>query len=334
MLKSRSLAGTTIALLLCMCSGCNSRLAGPGFYWSQNGGALLGFLAICALVLIAIMILVLAIDNCSIGGPKVYRETCGGSVLLLGVVWGVAVLVLQAMPTSTEGIAVIPLLPWSCSGWAGALASLALWAILFTGIGCFCFASDLGDRKAGAWLMVTAFSVNALLPFWCSTHVDTPPVGNQSDASVPSYQQRLERLESQRKGQLQALERLAADRDQLVVRIRMLGFRGKAEVMADKVGRTLAEELERLSQQITSMKAEVTAMDTVIETSRSRLRSLERQRLIDGTGGSANDTQAAVSEIDHTLAEELRRSSHATPESELHLDNLLDDVLDARRTLR
>jgi hypothetical protein len=130
-----------------------------------------------------------------------------------------------------------------------------------------------------------------------------------------------------RKDRAKVLEKLLADKETVVARIKGLGCRSKRELMAHSIGRTLAAELEHLSRQIASLQREVEAIEAVLEQAQSVQRSVERQAMLKDHGLSDAEF-ARLSQIDHELQEELGKISAPVPGSEVQMDKLLEGLLE------
>jgi hypothetical protein len=119
------------------------------------------------------------------------------------------------------------------------------------------------------------------------------------------------------------LDRLLSDKGELLDRIRNLGATNRTELMANPVGRTLVEELEQLCRQIAKAKSEAEMVETTVECAKSRLRTIERQALLNG-GQLTDKEYTQMSAVTHVLEEALRKEQ--VPGTEVRLDKILDEV--------
>ena len=100
-----------------------TRLGGPWVYWEHGFWAVVGFLAVCCLMLLGCA----AIAGAPYA-PKEHRaEFVFGVALWIG-----AGLLLQVVPCAKNGLQVVPMPPWQYTGLAKAV-SFACWLCLLGG---------------------------------------------------------------------------------------------------------------------------------------------------------------------------------------------------------
>jgi multisubunit Na+/H+ antiporter MnhC subunit len=95
----------------------NTKIGSPSTYSAHGSLAFLGYVAVCSLVGAAVVLMLATVG----------RKTGGPLVPILGLLVAAAV-ILQALPQAESGFQVIPQLPWQCSGFFSALASILGWA--------------------------------------------------------------------------------------------------------------------------------------------------------------------------------------------------------------
>ena len=140
--------------LLCFVPGCNTRIGSPMEYGQHGCLPVVGFLIICLFILVAF--------SASVGkrNPTSYR---------IGIViWLLTGLVLQALPHTAGGIQVIPLPPWSYTGWIARIISTACWLMFVIGI--LDSLSPVKEHwKGAAEAFVVAVGLNAAaVRYWSS----------------------------------------------------------------------------------------------------------------------------------------------------------------------
>jgi hypothetical protein len=304
-MKSKQTVMCILALLTCALSGCNTRIGWPGAYSDH------GFLALVVLGLIGLGILVLI---ASVG--EGCRESLVAGVLFLLV----AGLLLQVLPHTASGVQFVPLFPWQYDTSLARIISGACWlCIVFV---CLCVFSNVkGDWPAAGGATLIVLGLNVLLSF--AGPADAP---QQPSSVITSFRENVAQCEKLKTARSEALEKLQADKETLVTRIKGLGRRTKRELMAHSIGRTLVSELEHLSRQIASLQREVEAIEAVLEQAQSVQRSVERQAMLNDHGLSDAEF-ARLSQIDHELQEEVRKISAPVPGAEVQMDKLLDCVL-------
>lgn len=313
----------TFALLTCTLSGCsemNTRIGLPWTYWSHGFWPVIGCLGILLLLLMGMAAVICSSDGRT-KGDQVGMFLLGFGVFL------VAGLILQAFPPSTSGIQYVPLPPWNYAGWIPWIISVACWLCIT--LGCLtAFSSHKRDWEGAAISIFTAFCLNALLSFYTPSDATIPETVAVSSSVVTSYKDKLTQLDTLKEHKTEALGRLVSDRESLVARIRGLGVQSKRELMAHSVGRTLAEELEQVSRQISTLRNDKEALEATLERANSMLRCVERQIMLKNHGLSSKEEYARLSKIDHELQEALRTMTGArTPDSEVNVDKMLDGVL-------
>lgn len=330
MLTRKYLEATVAASLLCLCPGCsevNTTIAWPWTYWQYGFWPVIGGLVVGFLVYYAGAAFVVLASDLNTRGDMI-------TGLLVGsVIWLVAGLLLQLLPHTTAGIQFIPLPPWAYEGWIPLILSVACWLCLAAG---YLFVLFSQSKDAPSFSLFAALCINTfLLSFWNPVGPDTTlPIASRSTL-VKSYQSQIDQMEAVHRERSKALEKLSTDRGLLIARIQGIGVRTKAELMAHPVGRTLAEELGHLTNQIARLKSEASVIDSALERAKSTLRTIDREEMLKGVGVAGEKKFEELARIDRELQEELRRVNDASsPEREIHLDKLLDDVLCARRTLR
>ncbi len=283
----------------------NTRLAWPWVYGAQSGLAILIFLVICGL-----LFLVLGLITSSLQ-PNGDPGMVAGAVIFLILAW----LVLQALPHTDQGLQFVPLLPWFYPNRCWQAVSLVCWSALLLGS-----LTAFATRKNAAALILVALGLNAVLSFAGSSVIP-----DKTSPPFASCRTTIAQCETLRQGHLLELEKLAADRQVLVDRIRSLGLKDKRELMKNSVGRTLADELEHLARQEAHVQSETSAIESVVERARSVLRRIEREVAIQGL--SAEAVRNRMSEVDHELQEELRRVTNNPPAGvEVRMDGVLDEV--------
>jgi hypothetical protein len=119
---------------------------------------------------------------------------------------------------------------------------------------------------------------------------------------------------------------VAAERDQLVDRLRSLGVRSSEDLKGNREGQALAVELQELTGQIRAMKNEIKLLDQTITRTESGLRRLERRQLIEAGGAKSEKEYDRMIRTALELEEELRgRSGQTAPDPELNA--VLDEAL-------
>jgi hypothetical protein len=282
----------------------NTRLGFPGIHYGL--WASIGVLAVYGLVVIGCAAIATAPSNSEEG--KRSEIVFGVSVLMI------AALLLQALPHVESGIQFIPLLPWIYTSWLARIFSAFLWFFIVYGCLLTCSSEKRDWEGAGQW-MILALGLNAVLSF--ATPATTVAENN------PVLSDPIAQWERLRDSQRDALEKLMADKEELLNRIRNLGATNKKELMANPVGRMLVEELEQLCQLINTAKNEVNVVETAIERAKSHRRSIERRTMLSGI---TNKEYEQMSNLHHTLAEERRQP----PGSEIQRDKLLNELFSGR----
>ncbi len=238
---------TLLALLCCTLSGCgNTRVGWPCTYWEHGFWVVVGFLAICALILLGIVAVFAATDAPEVEGRRA-GFVCGVAL------WVGAGLLLQAMPHATAGLQFVPLLPWHYAGCMGRIVSSVCWLCLAVGF-LLAFSTDKKDLAGAPVVMVIALGLNALLS---CVGPSAPQVAEEPSRLIARW----EKLRSERSD---ALAKMLSDKGLLAARIKSLGVQTKSGLMAHAIGRTLAEELGRLSGQIGRLQGEIDAIDTAL----------------------------------------------------------------------
>ncbi len=331
----RSCTLIILAMLLCTFSGCsqmNTRIGWPWTYWEHGFWPVIGLLVIYALLPVYVgLICALAEDH---------QPALLWTIVLLVMVG----LVLQMLPPTASGIQFVPLPPWYYVGWIARIISAACWVCLVaTCIAILATTANpnvsVEDRCTCGQGFFFVLCLNALLSFATPVGVTASNVAESSPPqvapSVPDHpppqnqlgDNQIAQWERRKDEQTEALAKLLSDKEALRDRIGRLGARNKQEVMASELGRTLMEEFEQLARQIAMQQQEVKISEVMIERTKSRLRSLEREALLRGTKVTDEEYRAMCG-TDHVLEEELRRrAGEKTPGSEVHLDRLLDEVL-------
>jgi hypothetical protein len=251
------------------------------------------------------------------------RET-----LVTGVVFLlVAGLLIQELPQTASGVQFVPLPPWHYSGWFSRTISVVSWLCIALASLCV-FSNVKTDWPAAAGAILIAIALNALLSFAGTSEVAESHTPRQRPSVVQSFRERLAQCDTLRKDRMEALEKLLADKESLVARIRGLGCRSKADLMSHRIGRTLVSELEHLSRQIASLQREVEAIEAVLERAQSMQRSIEREAMLKGHGALPENEYTRLSQIDHELQEELRKIIAPVPGTEVQIDKLLEGLLE------
>ena len=298
-MKSRMI----LALAVLTFPGCNTRV---GVH--QSGETAILELAVLGLIVVGVLGMAVALS----------RPTHGQVIAAMTIIV-VAGLLLQVLPHTEGGVQFIPLPPWHYAGWIPRIVSVACWLCFIFAVLCTCSTVDTDWRPAAGATLI-ALTLNVLLSF-------AGPPTEQDRPTIVSWREKIERWEAIRNERSEALEKLLADREELVGRIKALGFRTKRELMANGVGHTLATELEQLSRQIAVLQGEKDAIDTALERAKSALRSIERQGLLHGVGSSTEQ----LCETDRALEADLHRiAGEQTPGHEVQLDRLLGEVLDTK----
>ena len=314
-MKSKWVVMCILALLTCTLSGCNTKIGWPWDYWQSGIFAIIGFLVVYGVIFVGLVGL-----GASIASQDRDALISGVGLLL------VAALLLQALPHTASGIQLVPLFPWYFDGWLAKIISSMCWLALV--LGCLAsFSPSKSDWKGAAIKFVVVLGLNVLLSFAGPPDVTTADAPQQPPSVLTSFRGKVAQCETLRKERSEALEKLLSDKEALVARIKGLGCRTKQELMAHRIGSTLATELEQLSRQIASLQSETEAVEAVLERAQSVQRSVERQVMLKGHGILSETEFAQLSQIDHELQEELRKIIAPVPGTEVQMDKLLDGVL-------
>jgi hypothetical protein len=318
----RCLMVITLFLLVGTCSGCNTRIGWPWSYWEHGILPTIGCFGIGFMVFIGILFATCSFLNDS--KPDQVAALLSGFGILV-----IASLLLQLLPHTITGIQIVPLPPWNYSGGMPWIISTAILACLVFGC-CLAIRSNTRDHVqivASAFIFAS-FCLNAGLSFW-TVEADMPYLAARERITLmKSYEVKIGQLERLRTERTKAMETLSNDKNALVARIQGLEVRSKSELMAHPVGRTLADELVQLTNQIGRLRSETAVVESALERAKSALRSIEREETLKGLGVSGGKRLDELAQIDRELQEELRRVSGAPPaDKDIHLDKLLDDVL-------
>lgn len=288
----------------------NSRIGWSDAYVGHGVGPVLGLLVVCFLILVGIVAVAVGKE-----------EGCHGSHFAGIGIWMVAALLLQGLPHTATGIQFIPLPPWSYTAWIPRIISAASWLSFLVGLHPAYYKPEKVLWKDAVAATFVALGLNVLLSFADTTDA-AAPIAERSSV-IASCHEKIARWEMLLKERSSTLEKLSADKEALVARVRSLGCRTKHELMANSVGCTLAHELEQLTRQIAQTQTETKTIEATVERAQSALRCIEREALLKEHGMS-NEELARASQIDHELQDKL---PGPTPGSEVQMDKLLDDVL-------
>jgi hypothetical protein len=213
-----------IALALLALPGCNTRIGGPSEYSQHGAWTVVGFLVLLGLILIGV-----------VGTVASLSKPDRGEIVVAAMFLVVAGLLLQTLPHAANGVQFVPLFPWHYAGVTPRIMSAACWLCMILAIA-WALSRVKTHWPAAAGATLIALTLNALLSFAGPATKDQP--------TIASYRERIEHWEAIRNERSEAMEKLLADREALVGRIKALGFTTKRELTANGVGYTLATELE------------------------------------------------------------------------------------------
>jgi len=327
--------GLAVWLAVCWCKrfdGINTRIGWPWEYWHQGWWPILGWLAVCILVLIGFAAILASSEE---------KKVCQQPFFAGLAAWFLAALLLQTLPEVHGGVQFVPRFPWGYGGWFATTLSTMVWLLIALGVAPMCFPTPEAEVKPSVVLVVVAFGLNALLTFWSlpTSSPQDPPlvVGAKQEASkdyvalVQAYKDEISLLQQSKGAQTRAMERLAESKQLLLGRIKEIGITTKRELAAHKAGKDLAEELGELVGAIAKLKNEIEVVDLATERFQSRLRRIERQVMLRDLQFSAEDECKQLSQMDHELQEELRKlGREQIPGAEVHLDKALDEAFGSK----
>jgi hypothetical protein len=269
----------------------NTRIGFPMLYCEQGGCVLLGYLAVVLLVGIAVLVM--------LGTRK--RETGGLLFSTISLLVGAAVL-LQFIPRAETGFLFVPISPWSFASWLPFLLSLVSWASL--GLAALVVLVRAVDAPAVVSdILLFSMAMQGLLSF-ASTNssrsgpvVQVEPVVATIDPTMDRHQNQIAKWQAKRDEIGTILNGLVADREEIAAQLH--GTTGA-------VRSELADELRHLDQQIGQGQRDADLLDSAIIQAESRLRRLDRQRLLEGSGVVTDREFQEISESLGELGEELR----------------------------
>ena len=293
------------ALFVCTMSGYNSmntKIGWPSVYWEHGFLAIVGYLAVCALFLLGVL-MVLVSDK------KEFSE----AYFLAITFWLGAGFLLQLLPQVDGGIQLIPLPPWYYSGWIAWIISAACWLCIVIGYLCILNLVE-HDWETTGLVLIFAIVLNGCLSFCSSSVVAEPKIENVA------CQDKIAQWEEIKQQHSDLLRKLSNDKEMLETRIKSLGAKTKRELMDHPIARPLVEELEQLTHQIAKVQNKIAAIESV----QSELRSLEREKSLNNSGLS----EEKLSEVSRKQKEQLLNASDdQTPDSPLQRDKILDGLI-------
>lgn len=280
------------------CDGINTKLGWPAVEWHGGFWSILGFLFVSMLLAGAIRLAIKTANQTSNS-----RDAIAGIVILLVV----AAVVLQMLPTASNGFQVIPLAPWTYAGWFSFLISAAVWLLVVVSV---MAASSNSPDSATVFsaLLLIAMMGNLFLSFSerrepATSSVETNSVekADSTDVSTP-YADEIEEWRTKASELRHMLQQLLAERRQLTADIsRLANSPSYKSVKAELLG-----ERQELTEQIEVVESELASVELAVVRAESRLRRLARHAAIH-EGSNVSDTEfETMAQIQHELEEDLR----------------------------
>jgi len=210
--------------------------------------------------------------------------------------------------------------PWGFAGWIGVILSTLLWlssgVIVSVLIGYLAsepeqpMAQMTGETLQGYAMVGGTFLVLTWLLAFCELDA-TAPVGQDStlalvEMSDEPVQASIEQWKAKKADLEQTQYSLLADVRSLVQNLHGMGVRSKADLREHPRGLELVEELKEVVSQAKSVKDEIERVELAITRAESRLRRLDRRKLVSEEGVIAEQELEDFSLLQHELEEELR----------------------------
>ena len=289
---------TTLACL----SGCegsiNTKLGWPTTDWHGGFWSILGFLLVSMLLAGAIKLAITTANQTSNSNDAV----AGIAILFI-----VAAVVLQMLPSTSSGLQIIPLAPWTYAGWFSFLISAAVWLLILVSV--MVAASDSPDSATVfSALLLIAMMGNLLLSFSESKESATISVVTNSmdkvdaDDTPTPYRNEIEEWRSKASDLRLLLNQLLADRQRVTADIsRLSDSPSYKSVKAELLG-----ERQELTEQTEVVEAELASVELAVVRAESRIRRLARHAAIH-EGSNVSDSEfETMAQIQHELEEDLR----------------------------
>ena len=228
--------------------------------------------------------------------------------------------------------------PWGFAGWIGVILSTLLWLSsgVFVSVLIGYLASEpeqpmaqmTGETLQGYAMVGGTFLVLTWLLAFCELDA-TAPVGQDStlafvETSDEPVQAYIEQWRMKKANLEQTHDRLLADVKSITRQLHSLGVRSKADIK-DNVAQDLVVELKETLSQAEEVTRKVETCEAAIIRAESKLRRLERRKLLTEQGVVAEQELEDFSRVQHELEEELRNNDgNRSPLRELELDAFMD----------
>lgn len=280
-------------------AGCeyNTKLGWPAISWNGGFWPVVAFMMTVAMLTGTIRLAFITSNTTSRS-----RDAIAGAVAMLAV----AGILLQLLPTTDDGFQLIPLSPWSYTGWFSVVLSFVVW--LFLVISVFVASSDSPDSATTfSALLLMAMVGNLLLSFSeCERTSTVEAIASENDTSEKpvdsSFQTEIESWKARASRLRGLLQELLADRNQV---LREVGRFSSSPT--HRLAKTeLLKEQDELAQQIDTVASELAAMDQAILRAESRLRRLARHSAINDVSNVSDTDFETMARIQHELEDELR----------------------------
>lgn len=230
--------------------------------------------------------------------------------------------------------------PWGFAGWIGVILSTLLWLSsgVFVSVLIGYLASEpeqpmaqmTGETLQGYTLFGGSFLVLTCLLAFCELDA-TAPVGQDSalalsETSDEPVQASIEQWRMNKANLERTHDRLLADVKSITRQLHSLGVRSKADIK-DNVAQELVVELKETLSQAEEVTRKVETCETAIIGAKSKLRRLERRKLLTKQGVVAEQELEDFSRVQHELEDELRNNDgNRSTLRELELDAFMDQT--------
>jgi hypothetical protein len=160
----------------------------------------------------------------------------------------------------------------------------------------------------------------------------TAPVGQDStlalvETSDEPVQASIEQWRMKKANLERTHDRLLADVKSITRQLHSLGVRSKANIKDNTVAQDLVVELKETLSQAEEVTRKVESCEAAIIRAESKLRRLERRKLLTEQGVVAEQELEDFSRVQHELEDELRNNDgNRSPLRELELDAFMDKI--------
>ena len=188
-----------------------------------------------------------------------------------------------------------------------------------------------GETLQGYAIVGGTFLVLTWLLTFCELDA-TVPVGQDStlvlvETSDEPVQASIEQWRMKKANLEQTHDRLLADVKSIIRRLHSLGVRSKADIKDNTVAHDLVVELKETLSQAEEVTRKVETCEAAIIRAESKLRRLERRKLLAEQGVVAEQELEDFSRVQHELEEELRNNDgNRSPLRELELDAFMNKI--------